>query len=132
MTALSFTVPFQLTSQGSVATTEDPQAIARQRVRALVATTQGSRVMLPDYGLNLPSYLFAPDIPESVDRLTNDIVTAMQQFEPTITILNVLPIINDAAIGLEDIGIDFTQANDDSFTPALTATVLVGGTVVGD
>lgn len=131
-TSTSFLVPFQLTSQGTVATTSDPDTVSSQRVKAIISTSPNQRVMLADYGIPLASYLFSPDIPESIDRITTDIITAMQKYEPVITILEVKPIINEAAIGVQDIQVEFTQSTDQAFTPTLTATVLVGGTVVGN
>lgn len=130
MTATNFIAPFQLTTQGRVATTTDPDLIALQRVRSLISTAPGERVMLSDYGIDLPAYLFSPNVTESITRISTDIISAMQKFEPVITIIDVRPIINDVADGIEDIDVDFTQATDQSYTPALTASVLVGGMVV--
>jgi len=130
--SVNFLAPFQLTSQGQIATTSDPDTIALQRVRAIISTAPNERVMLGDYGIDLPAYLFSPDVQESITRISTDIVTAMQKYEPTITILDVEPVVNEVALGIEDIKVEFTQATDQAYTPTLTATVLVGGTVVGN
>lgn len=130
--ATNFAVPFGLTQQGSIATVSDTDTIAMQRVRALLATSPGSRVMLHDYGIDLPSYLFNSDLPSSSDKLANDIVTALQTWEPAITILQVKPITNAEATGFVDVNVEFTTSNDQAFTPTLIATVLTGGTVVSN
>lgn len=130
--SVNFLAPFQLTSQGSVATTADPDTIAMQRVRAIISTAPNERVMLADYGVDLPAYLFSTDIAESVARISTDIITAMQKYEPTITILDVEPVVNETALGIEDVKVEFTQSTDQAYTPTLTATILVGGTVVGN
>lgn len=128
----SFSVPFAINSAGQVATVTDPDTTAMLRVRALISTSPGSRVMLPDYGINLPSYLFSPDIPGSSDRLSNDIETALQTWEPSIKVIQIIPIVNNESTGFVDVNVEFTTSNDQSFTPTLIATVLIGGTVVGN
>lgn len=130
--ATNFLVPFALDGKGSIATTSDNDVIAMQRIRALMATSPGSRVMLPDYGVNLPGYLFNADLPGSSDKLANDIHSAIDTWEPSISVIEVTPVTNSEATGFEDVHVEFTTSSDQAFTPTLIATVLVGGTVVKD
>lgn len=126
----NFVVPFQLDSRGRVATTTDPNAIANERVNSLIGTYPGERVMLPQYGVNLPSYLFTPDIIESTDMIANDINAQMDQWEPSITILDITPVTTQSDQGIMDVNVEFTISSDPTFTPTLVATVEVGGNVV--
>lgn len=128
----NFRVPFQLTSQGGIATTTDPNEIASERVDALIGTFPGERVMQPQYGVNLPSYLFTPDIIETTDLIANDINTQIARWEPSITLVNVTPILTQSAQGTSQVNVEFTISNDPTFTPVLTATVEVGGRVVSN
>jgi len=130
--ATNFAIPFALTTQGTVATVTDPNQIALQRVRALISTNPGARVMVPDYGVGLTAYLFAPDLAATNAKLTNEINQAFQRWEPSINLLSVKPVTNDVSTGIDDVTVEFTTSNDPAFNPTLTATVLVGGTVVNN
>lgn len=128
----NFRVPFQLSAQGTVATTIDPNEIAEERVNALIGTYPGERVMQPDYGVNLPMYLFTPDVVTSTDLIANDITAQMSRWEPSITLLDIEPATSESAEGLGEINVDFTISSDPTLTPTLTATVEVGGRVVSN
>lgn len=126
----NFTIPFSLTSTGSVQTTADPNQIANDRVESLVATYPGERVMQPAYGVNVPSFVFAPDIAFQQTMLTNAISQAVTVWEPTITLDSVTPVTTQSDVGMVQVNVEFTLSNDPSLTPAQTATVLIGGSVV--
>lgn len=127
---VNFKLPFQLTSQGNIATTSDPNEIATDRVNAIVGTYPGERVMQPDYGINLPMYLFTPDVINDTDLIANDVTTQVSKWEPSITLLDVVPITTNSDFGLAEINIEFSISSDPTFTPSLVATVEVGGNVV--
>jgi phage baseplate assembly protein W len=126
-----FLVPFALTPQGQIATTSDPNVIALQRVESLVGTPNGERVMIPTYGVDLPEFLFAPDIQAEVNNIANEISAGLQTWEPTINVIDVTPVVTDASVGVDNVIVDFSTANP-AITPTQTATVLVGGTVVNN
>lgn len=126
----NFKLPFQLTSQGSVATTTDPNEIADGRVNALIGTFPGERAMQPTYGVNLPAYLFTPDIIGSTDLIANEVTTQVSKWEPSITLLSVDPVTTQTPQGISQVNVQFTISNDPTFTPTLIATVEVGGKVV--
>lgn len=126
----NFTIPFSLTPTGSVQTTDDPNQIANDRVESLVATYPGERVMQPSYGVNVPSYVFAPDLVTNQAVLISQIQQAVAKWEPSITLDSVTPVISQSDVGIVGIQIDFTLSNDPSLTPTQTATVEVGGNVV--
>lgn len=126
----NFLVPFQLTPQGNVATTSNPDTISRQRVNSLIGTTLGGRVMLPEYGTSIPHHVFDPGLGLTADEMVTDLTNQIQTWEPTINVLDVTVDETSADQGVLTIGVQFTTSNDPTFTPVLTATVLVGGTVV--
>jgi phage baseplate assembly protein W len=128
----NFRLPFQLDSQGRVATTIDPNEIAEDRVNSLIGTYPGERVMLGNYGVNLPMYLFTPDAVTSTDLIANDIVSQMGLWEPSINLIDVTPSTSESAEGVAEINVDFTISNDPTLTPVLTATIEVGGNVVNN
>lgn len=128
----NFKLPFQLTAQGTVATTIDPNEIGTDRVDALIGTYPGERVMLSNYGVNLPMYLFTPDIIESTDLIANEIQAQVAKWEPSITLTEVTPITTQSDQGIAQVNVEFTISNDPTLTPTLVATVEVGGNVVNN
>lgn len=129
---MNFSVPFALTPNGSVKTTNDPNQIANDRVESLVGTYPGERVMIPDYGVNLPPQVFAPNIETQQSIITNDISRAMTQWEPAIILDSVDPVITQQDVGIVSINVTFTLSNNPALTPAQIATVEVGGNVVNN
>lgn len=126
----TFTLPFSLTPTGRVMTTDDPNVIAHQRVQSLIGTYPGERTMQPDYGVNLPGFLFSPDIISNTNLLVSDISTQLAKWEPSITVDSITPVTTAADVGLSEVNVEFTISNDPTLTPAQVATVLVGGQVV--
>lgn len=54
----SISLPFRLDSYGRVATSTDLSKIWQDRVRTVIATAVGERVMRPTFGSSLPANLF--------------------------------------------------------------------------
>lgn len=128
----NFKIPFSLTPTGMVATVDDPNQVASDRMEALVGTYPGERVMLPDYGVNLPAYIFTPDISAQQDLIALNVQQAAAQWEPTLVLGSVTPNIAQADVGIVSIDIQFSLSNNPQLTPAQTATVEIGGNVVND
>jgi phage baseplate assembly protein W len=126
----NFSIPFALTPSGSVQVTQDPNVIANNRVESLVGTYPGERVMLNTYGVNVPAYVFAPDIAAQQGLLTNAIQKAVNQWEPSIILDAVTPVVIQSDVGIIDINVEFTLSNNPSLTPTQVATVEIGGNVV--
>jgi phage baseplate assembly protein W len=88
--------------------------------------------MAPTYGIDLAGQVFG-DPSEVADAIVNDVTTAMQKWEPSVTVQNVAiaPGI-DSTTGLVQIEVDYASPATGVNNPAAvsTATVLVGGTVI--
>ena len=67
-------VPLQMGPSGTIATITLEADIIEQHVQALISTTQGERVMLPDYGLNLAGMMFAQNDPVLQNVIQNDVI----------------------------------------------------------
>lgn len=126
----NFSVPFSLTPQGTISVTSDPNVIANNRVECLIGTSPGERVMLPDYGVDLQSYLFGTDIIGSTDIMANNISDALSQWEPSLNVTEIVPVVTQSDFGISEVNVEFTLSTDPNVTPVQTATVLVGGSVV--
>jgi uncharacterized protein len=126
--------PFQLNANGNIASTTNPSTQVDQHLLALVSTQPGERVMLPNYGVPSFRTLFSMNTSDNQTQFLNSINSAVATWEPNLDV-NVTFINNSTdQTGEMDIEIDWTAGND--FNPAssgvITATVLVGGTVVED
>lgn len=124
--------PFSLSADGGIASTGDnPQLQAQQHVDALVSTTPGERVMLPTYGVPLKSSLFLGDLSAITASLTTDVTVAMGDWEPSIAVQRVAPLVSDRSEGTVVIDVDYTVGDNPlSLSNVNTATVEVGGNVV--
>lgn len=126
----NFTIPFSLTPNGTVQTTNNPNQIANDRVESLIGTYPGERVMQPKYGVNVPAFVFAPDLVTDQAVLINQIKQALATWEPEIILDSVTPVATQSDVGIIDINIEFTLSSDPTLTPNQVCTVEVGGNVV--
>jgi phage baseplate assembly protein W len=127
----NFSMPFSLTATGQVSTTQDPNQIGGDRMESLVGTYPGERVMLSDYGVNIPAQLFASDINKEQPILSFQIQQQVTKWEPTLVLKNVTVQSISQEPGIDRINIDYSLSNNTQLTPIKTAVVLVGGTVIG-
>ena len=82
MKTISF--PFRIDGFGNVATTTDPSRIWADRVRAVVSTYVGERIMRPDFGSNVARASF--DVLSGLpDLLNSDMSVAFSRWLPGIT-----------------------------------------------
>lgn len=127
----SFAIPFSLTPTGQISTTSSPAQVANDRMESLIGTFPGERVMLPDYGVAIPSMLFSPDIPGQEDQITLQVQNAAAQWESSLIINNVSVNTAQLDVGITTIDVNFSLSNDPQLTPPQTATLEIGGTVIG-
>ena len=55
----AISLPFSIDSYGNVASTKDQSKIWADRVRSVVGTTVGERLMRPDFGTSIPFATFS-------------------------------------------------------------------------
>lgn len=124
--------PFQLTPSGGVAVTTVPALQVQQHLQSLVSTSPGERVMQPAYGVPLASYLFGLDKSQVSMLVSKDVQTAVQRWEPTVSIRDIRTVLADDSLGSLKINVDYSPGPTPSAgAPVQTATVLVGGSVIG-
>lgn len=84
----AISLPFRLDGFGKVASTTDPARIWADRVRTVMSTHLGERVMRSSFGAGLPANLF--DVAESApDSLRADIAAAFNKWLPALTLEDV-------------------------------------------
>lgn len=122
-------VPFALDANGHLSVTTDPNVQTMQHVKALVSTQPGTRVMMPNYGVPVRSYLFnaAPELVTM--KISNDVTNQMNTWEPSITVIRVRAGNANPATGTAVIDVDYSASPLETGARH-TATVLVGGDVI--
>jgi len=80
---LSFTV-HPVTKDISMAKNEEA---VKSALRNLLKTPQGTRPFRPDYGVNLPRYLFEPATYATEVSINKEIAEAIQRFEPRVQLI---------------------------------------------
>jgi len=66
----------------------------RESIQILLLTRLGERLMYPNYGSSLRTYLFAPNNPATRKSIEEAIQTSLKQWEPRITV-NSISVVQD-------------------------------------
>lgn len=119
MTAIS--LPFRIDGYGRVATTNSDLKVWADRVRAVVTTFVGERVMRPAWGTEVPADLFAA-IEDAPSLVYNDIHTAFQDYLPSLTLIDVVLVDEDEGNGTLELEILYQvpSITSDTQTTSLT------------
>jgi phage baseplate assembly protein W len=121
-------IPFSLDPlSGKVSQTTDPDVQQMQHVSSLVSTQPGERVMHPDYGIPLASYVFSQGAVFIADQMATDVTRQMSQWEPGIQVNNVIPVPNED-FGWARVDVDF-DSTPETTGVIQTSVINVGGTV---
>lgn len=85
---VSISFPFLIDEFGNVAKTSDPSKIWSDRVRAVIATTAGERVMRSDFGTDLAKGIFdTRSVME--EKVHTEITTAFQLHLDSLSLLGI-------------------------------------------
>ena len=88
-TETTIAYPFSLDSTGSVNTTSSQAKIWADRVRAVVGTLQGERLMLQDFGTKIPTHVMDNEA-AIIAHAKQEISEAMFNWLPNITINEII------------------------------------------
>lgn len=133
MSTTELAAPFGLTPSGSIAVFTVPGDQVQAHLKALVSISPGERVMLPAYGVPLASLVFGDTAADAEQQVANDVRAAITQWEPQVNLMNVRTILSDTPEGLASVDVQYTPGAVLTSTAQVnTATVLVGGSVVGN
>lgn len=121
-------VPFSLAADGSLAVVLDEGRAVSDRVRALVATLPGERVMRDDYGVPTTEALFAPDVATAEAEVQLMVTDAVTRWEPSAVVTGISPRI-DMDLGLVnvDVGVGRADVPEAEQPRYKTISVAVGG-----
>lgn len=124
--------PFAIDAQGRIVATSDPARILRNRVRMIIGTQIGERVMRPLYGTPVLSMLFDSDDDLTASIIMSDIEKALREYEPGVIVQNVYLADADPLDGLISLNVEYSAANSPLQTlsvPVNTAVLSRGGTI---
>lgn len=130
--ASELAAPFGLTPSGGVAAFSVPADMVQAHLQALVSTVPGERVMQPTYGIPLASYVFGISAAAAGQLVVQDVTRAIQEWEPSVNLLDVQTSVSDTSEGVASVSVDYTPGSAVTGAAQVsTVTVLVGGAVVG-
>lgn len=131
---IQMAIPFALAVDGSIAVEQDPDAQIAARIRGLVGTNPGERLMRGDLGVPLLEWLFETGDDLIKARLTETTQQLLARYEPGAYVTDVSPIADESGDGIASIQVLFTRSDAASSgatgSPQVnTAYIRVGGTV---
>jgi phage baseplate assembly protein W len=127
-------VPFALTPGGAVSVDTDPNLQISKRIRTLVSTFPGERVMRNTYGIPLASLLFEPEDEAAQGLLEEWVTDAIATWEPGVVVRVVNPVWNLEGDQMIAVDVDFQRTESPDTAAGLSqrinvATIEVGGEV---
>lgn len=81
--------PFSVETSGRINTYFGLSESIKQNLRILLLTQKGERVMEPEYGVNLPQFLFTDEDANNVGLIKLLISEAVARWEPRVKIENI-------------------------------------------
>ncbi|HYX27610.1 MAG TPA: GPW/gp25 family protein, partial [Pyrinomonadaceae bacterium] len=82
---VGWSFPPCVTADGATATVAYEEDVA-QAIRIIISTDQGERVMRPDFGAGLNSFVFDPITQTTMQRIQTRVQEALVQWEPRIDV----------------------------------------------
>ena len=81
--------PFLGGPQNVLSRQEDDRLIKNDIIQLLL-TVPGERVMRPDYGVNIRSFIFEQMVQRDINRLRREIFDALETYEPRVDVQDVI------------------------------------------
>lgn len=103
---IAISLPFRVDGYGRLATTTSDLKIWADRVRFVVTTFVGERIMRPTWGTNIPADLFVA-LEEAPTLVYGDIQTAFQDYLPTLSLVDIVVLDQDEENGTIEIEIQY-------------------------
>jgi hypothetical protein len=80
--------PLQVTAGGSIALSGYEQRV-QESIYLILSTAKGERVMLPDFGCGIHDLVFAPNNPQTLSAVVQEVRQALVTYERRIDVLDV-------------------------------------------
>jgi hypothetical protein len=118
MIAISF--PFRVDGYGRITSTSDPRKIWADRVRMVITTYLGERIMRPDFGSELAETLF-DDVEDAPELILTAASTAFSEHLPELELVDVLLTSEDPENG--EVSIEVVYSIPDLVSDPITQVV---------
>tara|TARA_R100000808_G_C2143153_1_gene150920 strand:- start:1637 stop:2005 length:369 start_codon:yes stop_codon:yes gene_type:complete len=90
MASLALKVPLSLDSINGFTTLDDFKQVVKQNFKMLLLTNPGERIMVPDYGVGLNTYLFSHFDQSTFNRIDANIREQVAMYLPVVRIQEIL------------------------------------------
>jgi phage baseplate assembly protein W len=80
--------PLQVTAGGNIAQSSYEQRV-QESIYLILNTAKGERVMLPDFGCGIHELVFAPNNPQTLSAVVQEVRQALVNYERRIDVLDV-------------------------------------------
>jgi phage baseplate assembly protein W len=80
--------PLQVTAGGNIARSSYEQRV-QESIYLILSTAKGERVMLPDFGCGIHDLVFAPNNPQTLSAVVQEVRQALVSYERRIDVLDV-------------------------------------------
>ena len=87
--ATALDLPFRIDGTGRIGSTRELTRQLALRLRSIIGTTPGERVMRPSYGCGAANYVFDVDDPLGASTLTTTVQDAIDTWEPAVEVEDV-------------------------------------------
>ncbi|WP_405059078.1 GPW/gp25 family protein [Kribbella sp. NBC_01505] len=91
--------PLRTDATGSIALVRDEREIA-ESIRLILGTAPGERRMRPEFGCGIHDHVFAPADATTAGAIAAEVRTALDRWEPRITVLAVDVLLHEAGRGI--------------------------------
>jgi hypothetical protein len=81
--------PLQVTPSGAIAKARYEHRV-EESVYLILATAKGERVMLPEFGCGIHELVFAPNTPNTIGLVAQQVRRALVDWEPRIDVLDIV------------------------------------------
>lgn len=130
--ATELRAPFGLNPSGGIAAFSVPGDMVQAHLQSLVSTNPGERVMQPVYGVPLAQWVFGISAQTISPMVVSQVTKAIQKWEPSVNLQGVETQVADTSQGKVAVNVTYSPGVVATGSAQLTtASVLVGGTVVG-
>lgn len=88
--AFSYTlkIPVNLSEADGFEEVQDLMTLTKQNLKMVLLTNAGERVMVPEFGVGLPQFLFEPFSTETYEKIMNKVHQQVALYMPAVEIVN--------------------------------------------
>src|SRR3990167_1175567 len=101
MGGLSISLPLSQDSEDGLKLNKTYQDVVKQNLKNLILTVPGERIMMPDFGVGLKTYLFEQDESSLRSEISSKIHSQVNKYLPFVNILNIVFNSNDNFLSLK-------------------------------